>query len=426
MSDGSNLIPAVQRATRTLAQAGDIDRLLRDVLDICVEAVGASGGTIYLHEPSTNRLRFHHVVPEWVKEKLPQLDIPDDYGAAGEAFQSRSVVLQELASTPSTFEDSTGIRIHSLMSVPLHMENEVPIGVVQLVNKTVGAFTQDDAMVMDTVAAVCTMAVLNSRLTEESTRASSLLGMGKVSHDIGNLAASLYSTIGYAEYVLSGLHEAHQIQDIDLADIQAQSLDGLFGEMKASVDRVVGYSRLISDLSAGKELRPHMVVSSLAETIKSAAAYLETEARRNAVELQYEIDESAPETAHDSLYVFRIVQNLIGNAIKAVRETLPDVVEAPDPLNPVYQGAVTCRYSWSGGEHRLEILDTGAGMTPAVAERILSGNARSQWDKGGGSGWGTKIVLDLTRAHEGRVEIDSTLGQGSTFRVVLPHRPAVD
>ena len=62
-------------------------------------------------------------------------------------------------------------------------------------------------------------------------------------------------------------------------------------------------------------------------------------------------------------------------------------------------------------------------MSDETARRILSGNARSTWDKASGSGWGTKIVLELTATHEGRVEIDSAPGEGATFRVVLPHRP---
>ncbi|MBI3721714.1 MAG: hypothetical protein HY248_04100, partial [Fimbriimonas ginsengisoli] len=63
METSERLIQAVQRATRKLASSGNFDLLLRDVLAICVDAVGASGGTIYLHEPEGKRLRFQHVLP---------------------------------------------------------------------------------------------------------------------------------------------------------------------------------------------------------------------------------------------------------------------------------------------------------------------------------------------------------------------------
>ncbi|PMU87238.1 hypothetical protein, partial [Pseudomonas sp. GP01-A4] len=61
MQKDDRLIRAVQLATRKLASSGNYNLLMKDVLAICVEAVGASGGTIYLHDPASKRLRFQHV-----------------------------------------------------------------------------------------------------------------------------------------------------------------------------------------------------------------------------------------------------------------------------------------------------------------------------------------------------------------------------
>ena len=52
------------------------------------------------------------------------------------------------------------------------------------------------------------MAYRNARLSEEMARASSLLGMGKVSHDIGNLAASMYAHLSLGEMVIEAM-EGH-------------------------------------------------------------------------------------------------------------------------------------------------------------------------------------------------------------------------
>src|SRR5205814_949729 len=107
----------------------------------------------------------------------------------------------------------------------------------------------------------------------------------------------------------------------------------------------------------------------------------------------------------DELYIFRIVQNLVGNAIKAVKETIPEdwqVLGENDEGAAIY-GEVVIRYSFEGDIHHIEVQDTGPGMTRETAERILSGNARSQWEKAGGSGWGTKIVLELALTHEANV-----------------------
>jgi signal transduction histidine kinase len=188
------------------------------------------------------------------------------------------------------------------------------------------------------------------------------------------------------------------------------------------VDRIVGYSRLISDLSAGRELRPNKVLAPIYDTIQTSAAYLETEGRRNHVALRYEIEQNTPPLLHDELYLFRIVQNLVGNAIKAVKETIPDEWAARYAQeDDAVMGEVIVRYYYRNGEHVIEVTDTGPGMSRETAERILAGNARSQWDKGGGSGWGTKIVLELAATHNAAVSIDSEPGRGSTFRVTFPH-----
>jgi signal transduction histidine kinase len=426
MDTNARLLKAVQLATRKLASTGQFDRLLNEVLQLCVEAVGASGGTIYVHEPGTQRLRFQHVLPEDVADRLPVKDIPEEYGTAGQAFQSRQTVIKEFPPKPelSDFEQATGVVLRNMIAVPLQMEDETPIGVVQLLNKNEGIFNETDAAVLETVAAVSAMAYVNSRLLEEEARSSSLLGMGKVSHDIGNLAASLYANLSFSELAMDGLKEhLKDVQTDDSVGMYVESLDGMFSDIQKSVDRIVGYSRLISDLSAGRSLRPNMIVAPLAETIQTSAAYLESDGRKNHVAIRYQIQEDAPPLWHDELYLFRIVQNLVGNAIKAVKETIPEdwraKVENDD--EDTILGEVTVRYFFRGNQHVVEVQDTGPGMPPQTAERILKGTARSQWDKGGGSGWGTKIVLELASTHKAKVEIDSELGVGTTFRVVFPH-----
>ncbi len=428
METNDRLIGAVQLATRKLASSGNFNDLMKDVLQICVEAVGATGGTIYLHDPASKRLRFQHVLPEEVRDKLPVKDIADDFGTAGRAFQERKTVSRDFEPKPESerndFERATGVSVISILASPLMMEDETPIGVVQLINKKEGKFTEVDSAVLDTVSAVSTMAYINFQLTEETTRASTLLGMGKVSHDIGNLAASLYANLSFSDMAMQGLKDHLMLGEPDeTVTMYVETLDPMFGDLKSSVDRIVGYSRLISDISAGRALRPNKVMATMADTIQTSAAYLETEGRANHVALQYEIDESAPATCHDELYIFRIVQNLVGNAIKAVKETVPEDWQAliEEDEGTSFYGEVTVRYAFDGADHIVEVKDTGPGMTRDIAERILSGNAKSQWDKGSGSGWGTKIVLELAATHGGKVAIDSEVGAGTVFRVAFPH-----
>jgi signal transduction histidine kinase len=424
MDSNERLIQAVQLATRKLVSSGNFDDLMKDVLRICVEAVDAFGGTIYLHDPEERRLRFQHVLPEVVRNRLPVRDVAEDYGTVGQAFQLRQTVRRTFPEKPQSewndFERGTGVAVVSIMATPLLMEDETPIGVVQLINKRDGAFNDSDTAVLDTVAAVASMAYANFRLTEESTRASTLLGMGKVSHDIGNLAASLRASIGYGDLAMHGLkdHLRKKAPDATVTKL-VDVLDPLFEDLRESTNQIVGYSRLISDLAAGRELRPIKKLAPMADAIRRSAEYLESDGRSQHVHLMLDIDKDAPPTLHDELYIMRIVQNLVGNAIKAVHETVADDSEG------VF-GEVHVHYCFDGENHIIEVSDTGPGMDERTAARILSGQARSQWDKASGSGWGTKIVLELAATHDGKVTIDSKPGHGATFRVTLPHDPRTE
>lgn len=417
MNRETRLLNAVHIAARKLASSQDINQMLRDVLSSCIEAVGAQGGTVYLHDKAKRTLKFRHVLPEEVLERIQLSDIPDDFGVAGKVFQSRNheiSVFEPGDESRKAIEEKVGIRTRTMITVPLMMENEEPIGVVQLVDKLDGNFTEEDAMVLDTVSAISTLSFLNSQLLDDSTRASQLLGMGKVSHDIKNLAFALEANLSFSNMTIQGLRADVEEGQTDRETLigYVDGIEAMFEELNLSIDRIKRYSTLMSDLSAGKALKPDRKLAPLATTIELSAAYLESEGRSNNVRLVYDIQQDAPGLLHDEMYLFRIVQNLVSNAIKAVSEKERRKGE---------ESVVTVRYRFNGDYHVLEVQDEGPGMSPETARQILSGNARSVWSKNTGSGWGTKIVLELAATHQAIVEIDSEIGQGSTFRLSFPH-----
>lgn len=411
-----SLLNAIHLATRKLASSRKLNDVLPEVLSICVEAVGAEGGTIYLHNRSKSTLEFRHVLPESSRAVLQFSDIPEDHGVAGRVFQSRCTEVtqfEEVTEPSNSIANKAGMSVRTMITIPLMLEDTEPIGVVQLINKHGGPFDENDRTVLETVSAVSTLAYLNWQLVEERARVSQLEGMGRVAHDIKNMAFALEANLSFSHDTMATLQSYAAKEDCDPnMAMHLDSLGIMIDELHGSIDRIKRYSMLMSDLSVGKRLQPEMRVQPMGETIKLAAAYLESEGRKHDIQLEYEIDDHAPAVAHDEMYVFRIVQNLVSNAIKAVAETKDS--------DPDGHECVRVCYRFDGSHHLLEIVDTGPGMTPEVAERILSGSARSVWNKSSGSGWGTKIVLELAATHSATVSIESTLGVGSTFRVSFP------
>ncbi|HEY0561302.1 MAG TPA: ATP-binding protein [Frankiaceae bacterium] len=114
----------------------------------------------------------------------------------------------------------------------------------------------------------------------------------------------------------------------------------------------------------------------------------------------------------DEMRLRQVVGNLVTNALRHTPEGTP----------------VTVRLAAGDGEAVLEVSDAGPGLAPDVAERVFErfyrvdpSRTRAQGvTKGGGSGLGLSIVAAVVAAHGGRVDLETTPGEGATFRVSLP------
>lgn len=427
MDQSARLLDAVHLATRKLASLEDIDIVLQEVLEICVEAVGASGGTIYIHDPSTRTLQFRYVLPKVVAQEIGLWEIADDFGVAGRVFQSGKAEITTYPKGGSSahveIRERTGMPVESMLTLPLHISDLLPVGVVQIVNKKDGEFTEQDAMVLDTVSDVSTLAIMHSRLIQESAQVASLQGMGRAAHDLANKAGVLMTFLPELEQNIAGMRRALKESGVqgDACEYLEKLETSYHDVWYPYTERVYRYARLVNDLAAGKKLEPKKKYHSFWKVIKNGVQYLESQARKAHVGITFEVQEDAPQFEFDDLYVVRIAENLVGNAIKAVSEVIPDewLAEHGSDLDAVYDSVVV-RTRYRDQKHFLEVMDKGPGMSPGTIRRILSGQARSQWGRAAGSGLGTRIVLDLAATHGGKVSIVSRLGQGTTFRVEFP------
>ena len=433
MPELHRLLDAVHMATNKLASPGDTKALLRDVLSICIEAVGAMGGTIYVHDPGTRTLRFLHVLPTEVERKLERLDLPDDYGVAGRVFTSGTPEISEFGQTGDPHRNAivrrTGVTVNTMITVPLMIKGTAPIGVVQLVNKRDGPFDETDEEVLDTISDVCAFAIMNSRLLEQQTRVASLEGMGRAAHDLANKAGVLMTFMPDMERNIEGLRKVLCEQGVKgEACLYLDLIEATFSDVLVPYsERVFRYAKLINDLAAGKPLEPKLKVQSFASVVQETCDMMEAQARPAHVELRSDLQKDAPPYLFDDLYIIRIVENLVGNAIKAVKETItPEWMAANGSTPDSFFGVVTVRYRYVAGHHFLEVIDEGKGLSPAQIRSILSGTARSRWESSDGTGLGTKVVLDLATTHGAKLAVRSRLGEGATFEIDFPADASVN
>jgi two-component system sensor histidine kinase SenX3 len=160
--------------------------------------------------------------------------------------------------------------------------------------------------------------------------------------------------------------------------------------------------------------------------------------------------ESEEAPPREPIYVNLVMAEAVERVRSAAEQRrITIVLDEPDP--PVYvlgdrrqlvsaihsllENAVTFSYedsvvrvsgSRSDGEVRLSVTDTGVGIPARDLERIFERFYRVDHGRSrdsGGTGLGLSIVRHVASNHQGRVEVDSREGEGSTFTVILPSPP---
>lgn len=164
------LLTALQNIAHMLPAIEDIDDGLRRALESSIEAVDATGGSILFHDPVKRQLCFRHVLggttggaKHTIGFALIGVCLDDNEGIAGQVFQSgHPQIDNNVAENPQHHvetDDEFGYQTKSLATVPISFPGGKPIGVMQLLNKQGGDFTDEDLIILDVIGTICAMSV---------------------------------------------------------------------------------------------------------------------------------------------------------------------------------------------------------------------------------------------------------------------------
>jgi signal transduction histidine kinase len=145
----------------------------------------------------------------------------------------------------------------------------------------------------------------------------------------------------------------------------------------------------------------------LKEVLGAQLEFFKVQADRSGIEVALEAPAEPAAVFADRKDLDRIFMNLISNGIKYNREG----------------GKLTVALAPRGEEVVTEVRDTGIGMSPAEMEGLFQEFYRvKNAETGGipGTGLGLATVKRMVEEYNGRVAVDSTPGEGSTFTVILP------
>ena len=166
--------------------------------------------------------------------------------------------------------------------------------------------------------------------------------------------------------------------------------------------------RLVGDVLDLAKLRAHRFTVQTAEVdmgrlVEHAYGSFGDEARRREIDYELRGADGAPTIITDGDRVLQVITNLLKNAFRWT----------PDG------GSIDVVLESANGTVRVDVVDTGPGISPEDARQIFSPFVSRDTQ---GTGLGLPIARELAGALGGRVELETEPGHGSKFRLVLPTR----
>jgi len=290
------------------------------------------------------------------------------------------------------FDERCKCKTKSLLAVPIHDPRQRLVGVITAANSSKGFFSSDDQWFLQEYATEIGRAMEKNRLLQESFLAARLTSIGEtaaaLSHCIKNIAHALR---GSAYVIKRGI----ELNDMGNVKAAWEILD-------RHVEKLAELSLDVLSFDPDRTLQQE--TASLNETVDHVLTLLADEAETRAIKLKAKLGKGLAKCTFDPRLIYRCLINLIMNAFDAC---MPKA------------GTVTVSTARTKqGEVMIAVSDNGRGMDKKTKEEIFE-LFKSTKGKGG-FGIGLPTVRDLVRKHNGRIEVESEPGKGSTFTIFIP------
>ena len=204
---------------------------------------------------------------------------------------------------------------------------------------------------------------------------------------------------------------AKSASQIALRDPEALSRDEAIAALRSNLDEIERMSKIMQFFLArasieGRTEAPKQSVS-LHEMIPRVLDILTPRAAVSGVTLHASVEQEA----------------LIAGSLTALEELLINLIKNSLEHTP-QGGSITVRLSTQDTRAQIRVIDTGSGISsedlPRIFEPFYRGSSNRFQIKRSGAGLGLSIVQDIVTFHSGKIDVESSPNQGTTFRVTLP------
>ena len=370
------------RFTTRLGSVVTPDQLGPAVLGAVIDAVGATRGVLYLADDSGRRL---HVAARIGVDRGLRRAVPVEAVQPYVGDTAMPMVLSGQTGVLDALFDNgeAGLFVEGIV-IPLAWGGRV-IGVLMVGPERAGApYSAEDVEFVATIARQSSGAIVTARMSESLAQTRELEAFHRLTsfvvHDLKNSIAALTMLTDNA------------LKHFDDPEFQRDAVRTL----ARTVERM---NRLLGRLSGGqKEFVVRKEPVDLASLVLDAALPLVQGDRILLVKKLSPL----PAIQADPEGLFKVVQNLVNNAVQSIAGS----------------GTITLRTADAQGRVVIEVADTGCGMSEEFVEKSLF----SPFQTTKKSGWGIGLyqAKGIIEAHGGTIDVSTAEGSGTTFRVTLP------
>ena len=339
---------------------------------------------------------------------IKKIPIPTERGSAGgrALLEGRVIHIADVKADPeyTLIEAQRLGEYRTTLSVPMLREG-IPIGVLTLTRSQVQPFTEKQIELVTTFADQASIAIENvhlfneiqdkSRQLEEASKHKSQF-LANMSHE---LRTPLNAILGYTELMADGAYGE-----------PSEKMGAVLKRLESNGRHLLGLINDVLDLSkieAGQlelDLSDYSILD-IAQTVRST---LEPLAVDKKLTFKVEMASDLPPGRGDGRRLTQVLINLVGNAIKFTDA-----------------GEVAIAAKTGDGQFNVSVRDTGPGISAGDQAKLFQEFQQADNSitrKKGGTGLGLAISKRIIEMHGGRIWIDSTIGQGSTFSFTVPVR----
>lgn len=366
-----------------------IDEVLKNIVEVATELTEADRGTLYLIDHEKNELWSLIAMGTEIKE----IRLKIGEGMAGYVARTGEILnIKDVSKDGryrSDFDKASGYETKNALTFPIKNKKGEIIGVLQLLNSKKGEFSKYDEELLNAMSIHSALALQNAEMVEKLLQVERVQSLGKMANFlIQDIKKPILVSKRYAEH----------LKNKNLSPDNVQIIDMLLEQLNHVADLV----QAVSSYSEGKAIL-HTLNISLNKTLTDYAARIGTYVESRNCKITNEFDKDVT-VKLDVKEFYQCYMHIIKNACDA----MPD------------GGDIIVATKKDDKEKKVKIFfkDNGLGIAESLKEKIFEPFFTQ--GKKEGTGLGLSITKQIVEAHNGKIEVQSSLGEGATFIVTLP------